>query len=349
MLSIPTLSRQIIDSWPLAESGLPVRVVNSLAPEGVLTVGELRALPNDRLLSIRSLGRISIGHIHSFFLLCENLEKGKQAFADFLSVSAFLFDTDEWDVIQARYGLRSDDVVLKSHYTTLQKIGVAGHKTRERIRQIQEIALLKLKSRLATACLQPFFMDAVTFIRSHACIITGEDVTNLRGVAWLAGCNPAGTLVLFSELPASGFQYYNHCLSTLSIAALTAIEHEAVHIVEDRAAPMPLKEIVNILTPPPGLAGERQILNVVRCLLDHNKTIAATLEGDYFSFHTGIHPYLATLLGRIKRPVHYRAVMQNFNDRVKPLSRKGAGFILDNLNSHPQVTRVDRGVYDLKA
>ena len=349
MLSIPALPKTIIDSWTVADSGLPPRVVNSVTGEGISTIGQLRSAPESRLLEIRGLGRISLDHIRAFFQICDAISQGKQKFNTIQEVLAIFCDREEWEALEGRYGLLLEIVELKPYYATLQDIGAKTGKTRERIRQIQEGALLKLKGRLATVCLQPFFKEVETFIRDHDGLVTGEDVAALKPVAWLAGSNPSGMLILMSELPAAGFCYFHHTLSVMSVAALHALEAEILRLLETQSQPTTLQAIIDALTPPAGIESRQQFRKVVAGLLDQDERVAATLDERYFAYSTGMAAYLIHLLGQLQRPVHYRSLMQAFNDQVKPRSRKGAGFILDTLNAHPQFTRVDRGIYDLKA
>ncbi|MFH0878784.1 MAG: DNA-directed RNA polymerase subunit alpha C-terminal domain-containing protein [Lentisphaerota bacterium] len=349
MFSVPAISRQIIDSWSIHESGLPTRVVNCLKEMGINSIGGLRALSDDQLLKQKSLGRISLDHIHVFYQLCANLEQGRQAFANIRDVLSIFFDTDEWNVMMARYGLQSEGMALKPSYATLQAIGTDEHKTRERVRQIQEIALQKLSSRLASACLHPFFKAMGWFIKEHDTIVSGDELTELRGAEWLSSFNPASILVLLSELPGAGFQFYSRCLSTLSIKTLSSMEQDCVRILHDQARPVLLEDLIHMLPSPPGLDSDRQVRKVVHCLLAQNEKVACTLDSRFFELPTGIQPFLIELIRDLKRPAHYRAVTEAYNNQVKPHSRKGSGFILDLLNAQPQFTRVDRGIYDLKA
>ncbi len=45
---------------------------------------------------------------------------------------------------------------------------------------------------------------------------------------------------------------------------------------------------------------------------------------------------------------HFHSLTQALNDRLKPRSRKGAGFVLDMLNTSKACGRADRGLYGLQ-
>ena len=78
-------------------------------------------------------------------------------------------------VVTARYGFELEEPKASRNCATLQEIGDAEHKTRERVRQVQETAMQKLRSRLATVCLEPFYIFFVEFIGGAG------DIRNLRG------------------------------------------------------------------------------------------------------------------------------------------------------------------------
>ena len=82
MLTIQPASRSEIDQWPVAEAGLPTRVINSVHSAGIHTVGQLRGCSDFDLLNLRSLGKVSLDRIHYFFKLCNRIEKGNQTLSD---------------------------------------------------------------------------------------------------------------------------------------------------------------------------------------------------------------------------------------------------------------------------
>ena len=130
MLNVAPVGRETIDSWPVDGSGLPVRVVNSVRPAGVATVGQLRAQTDHDLLALHSLGRISLNHVRSFFKLCAQIEQGKQSFNSIRELLPLFLDGPEMRVITARYGLDLKELNGATNCATLQEIGAVGANAR---------------------------------------------------------------------------------------------------------------------------------------------------------------------------------------------------------------------------
>jgi hypothetical protein len=348
MLHVTSVGRDTIDAWPVSGSGLPVRVVNSVLTANVATVGQLRAQSDQDLLALRSLGRISLGHIRSFFKLCGQIEQGKQSFNSIRELLPLFLDGPEMKVVTARYGLELEELAAAKTCATLQEIGDAEHKTRERVRQIQETAMLKLRSRLAAVCLEPFYIYFSGLLEARGTSVTCADVATLKNESPAGGYNICGVLKLLSDLHPERITFYSDFFSTLGEQTIRTIESHAIELLNRAAKPVLLDEILNS-TPMPSPAHEDQKNQLLSCILEHCALVAATLDGRYFTYERGTQAFLAEVLKDLERPIHYRKVTDAFNDRLKSLSRKGAGFVLEALNAAPLCTRVDRGIYDLKA
>ena len=348
MLHVTPIGRETIDAWPVDGSGLPVRVVNSVLTAGVTTVGQLRAQSDHDLLALRSLGRISLSHIRSFFKLCGQVEQGKQSFNSIRELLPLFLDGPEMKVIAARYGLEIEELNGARNCATLQEIGDVEHKTRERVRQIQETAIQKLRSRLATVCLEPFYVFFTSLLEARGASATCADATALKNEPAAGGYNLGGVLMLLSGLHPDRITFYNDFFSTLSEQTIRTMESQAVELLNRSAKPVSLDEILRSAAAP-FLADENQAKQLLTCILDHCALVAATLDRRYFTYERGTQAFLAEVLESLERPIHYRKVTDAFNDRLKSLSRKGAGFVLEALNAAPLCTRVDRGIYDLKA
>lgn len=348
MLHVAPVGRETIDAWPVDGSGLPVRVVNSVQTAGVTTVGQLRAQSDQNLLSLRSLGRISLTHIRSFFKLCAQIEQGRQSFNSIRELIPLFLDGPELKVMAARYGLDAQDLSAPRNCATLQEIGDAEHKTRERVRQIQETSMQKLRSRVARVCLEPFYVFFADLLNERGSSATCADLSALKNEPAAGGYNLCGVLLLLSDLQPERIVFYNDFFSTVSETAIRTAESQAISLLNRSAKPVPMDEVLESagLTAPEDDDRKRRLLT---CILDHCALIAATADGRYFTYERGTEAFLAEVLKTLDRPIHYRKVTDAFNDRLKPRSRKGAGFILEALNAAPLCTRVDRGIYDLKA
>jgi len=348
MLHVTPVGREIIDAWMVDGSGLPVRVLNSVLTTGATTVGQLRAQSDHDLLALRSLGRISLGHIRSFFKLCGQVEQGKQSFNSIREFLPIFLDGPEVRVVTARYGLELEELSADRNRATLQKIGDTEHKTRERVRQIQETAVQKLSSRLATVCLEPFYMFFSKLLELRGKSATRADVATLKNESAAGGYNICGVLMLLSDLHPERITFYNDFFSTLGEQTIQTMESQAIELLNRSAKPVLMDEILKA-TAMPSPSDEDQKKKLLSCILEHCTLVATTLDHRYFTYERGAQAFLAEVLKNLERPIHYRKITDAFNDRLKPLSRKGAGFILEALNAAPLCTRVDRGIYDLKA
>lgn len=350
MLQIKTVSRKTIDGWTVADSGLPIRVVNSTASADIRKISDLRKWNDARLLELRGMGRVSLDHIHNFFRITGQLEQGKLGFQNIMEILPLFLDHDELKVVTSRYGLTLETPDVFRHSATLQDIGTAEHKTRERIRQIQETALQKLRSNLARCCLDPVRRYFAAFMARTGLVASCEDVFALSQEPVTAGRNPCGLLMLLSELSPQEISCYNRFFSTLPCSVLDKIEKFCLALLEGKNLPVSQDELSASAKGVPEFRSLNSLPRIISVLLDHSPEVAATVDNRYFLYARGGQKFLLEIMNeQVKRPVHYRAVTHALNERLKPRSRKGSGFVLDLLNSNPQCTRVDRGIYDFKA
>lgn len=348
MLEVQAVSRSTIDAWSVAESGLPVRVVNSTRTAQVETIGQLRRWSDADLLRLRSLGRISVEHIHFFFRLCGQIEQGQQRFQSIQDIFDIFLDKPEQFVIGARYGLSREAMKASRNCMTLQEIGNSQQKTRERVRQIEEAAKMRLQSRLAKVCLRPFVQYGTAFIAGLGDAAAASDLAPLRSNVVMGGHNPCGIFLLLHDVDPTGITYRHNFFSSLPAAALEAIEKAALQRLGRETKLLPLQQLLQAVADqldPLHLAHPERVVGVV---LDHIDDVGSTIKNRYFLFERGMSAFLVELLRNMDRPAHYRAVTNQYNAMVKPSSRKGAGFILDALNTCPACVRVERGMYDLR-
>jgi hypothetical protein len=348
MLVAPSIQRAEIDAWPIKDSGLPARVVNSVSPSHIQIIGELRNLSDSELMQFRSLGRISLRHIHQFFDLCHNIEQGRQCFNNLDEILKLFLDDEEYKVLTARYGFTSARTLITRSTVTLQEIGNAEHKTRERIRQIQDVALNKLSNKLPTICLRPFFNFAHSVLGSNGQVITAEELLPYRSDPLLSTHNPCGVFLLLCDLPESGLFTYNDFFSSIPVSTLSMMEEAALKYLHSQSCPVSSEELVQHLPPLPDIQGEEQAKRILGVLLDHYPSVGSIIDNRFFLYDQSVRSFLVEVLNSLNRPAHYRMVTSVFNDRLRPRSRKGAGYILELLNEIPQCTRIDRGIYDLK-
>ena len=345
MYKVQPVDRATIDGWAVREAGLPTRVINSVEAAGVGRIGELRGWTDGSLLRLRSLGRISLDQIHEFFDLCDRIEGGTQLFTSVREVFRLLLDEPQLSVLTARFGLDRPDLVPSGNRVTLQDIGNQTQRTRERVRQVEENGKNRLSSRLAALCLQPFIDHARHFIRVHEDAVASDTLGELWDDPAFGGLNPCGVTTLFSDLYPDRILMHNGMFSVLSPGVIRRAEEQAGETLRASPDPLSIKTLAATLAREGGVERRESTLGAI---LDHCPEVGATRDGRYFLFTTSVVPLVREILAVLPPPAHYRAVTRAYNERVKPRSRKGAGFILDILNRDPHCTRVDRGLYRLK-
>ena len=347
MFQVAPLSREAVDRWPLSEAGLPTRVINSAKAANVNTIGELRNWDDSKLLKLRSLGRVSLEQIHSFFKLCNSIEKSDQCFSSIRDVLNIFLDAHQLNVISLRYGFHQRDLKPSRNRMTLQDIGNQNNKTRERIRQVEETGKQRLKSRLASVCLEPFYRFFQDFIQARSGAITAEELGALRGHEAVDELNPSSIALLLSDTHSELIRLHHGFFSTLPLSVINQIELKTQEILLDSNQPIGLDQLVANFSDHLTVPKQCDLRRAISVVLDHLPNVGSTITDLYFLYDTSVHSLLVEIMQNVQKPVHYRTVTNLFNDRVKPRSRKGAGYILDVLNKNSHCVRAERGIYTL--
>ena len=341
MHNVASIQRSEVDAWPIQTSGLPPRVVNATRAADLTSIGELRSWTDAQLLTLRSVGRTSLEHIHYFFRVCDQIERGEQSFPSVQEVFDIFLDRPEQDILFARYGLDRALMEASRQAVTLQEIGSQVGITRERVRQVEETGLTKLRSHLARACLQPFTDSANQQAKESDGVLTCKDLARGAHDPIYGGHNPCGVVLLLHDTGEIGLSFYNGFFSTLPTPVLEAAEKGLRNAMEKDPAPGSAHHFAE------GQASEFTSDRVLEALLGHAEYVAATLDGRFFPYHPGVQGYVVELLRNTERPAHYRLITEMYNERVEARCRKGAGFILDALNDAPGCKRTGSGLYDL--
>lgn len=347
MFTVPTVAREEIDSWPVEEAGLPTRVINSVRAAEVQTIGQLRRWANADLLDLRSLGKVSLDQINYFYTLCNHIENSMQRFSSIHEVLDIFLHVPQLRVMATRYGFHQTELKASRNWVTLQEIGNEEDKTRERIRQLEDLGKKRLRSRIASICLDPFFECFEAFIRQRSRAISVNDLFPMRNHEALLDLNPASILLLLSDLQPERILFHNGFFSTLPLSTINHIEHQTHALLRASNIPVNIDILIKQLAPIQKLEGSGELRQATSVVIDHVPTIGATIDERYFLYDSSVKPFLMEIMKPMESPVHYRTITNRFNEQVKPLSRKGAGYILDTLNNCPGCTRVNRGIYTL--
>jgi hypothetical protein len=341
------LTRQEIDNWPIAKSGLSARVVHCLEQTGVKDIGQLRSWGDQQLLNLTNFGATSLENVRWFFNWTRRLEAGNAQVPTFRGFLREFLNAQEVFVIEQRYGLT--DPLFRPHMKrrTLQEIArMRIRVTRERVRQIEESAIAAVRSQLARAVAESQEVYWANRILSGSCVVTTTELSEWSDDPILGGYQPWGVLLLLSEtLERITFRY--DYFSVLPGHVLNHVEKQILQLLNGAQEPIPFERILaDVSDDLSFLNGQRPRL--VTVLLDHHPEISGTVDRRYFLPLVGAPLVIADILRSRQEPVHFHELTRLYNERMQPHSRKGTGYILRILNLMPEAQRVTRAVYQLK-
>jgi hypothetical protein len=303
-------------------------------------VGELRAMDDTQLGSLRSIGRSSVQEIHHYAGRCAALEAGKQHFFRLQEVFDLLLNGEEMEVLRGRYGFMRRDGRIDTKYMTLQEIGNQFRLTRERIRQVEHSALSQLRSRLGQAYLAPFYKYLIAFIQHQDGVASADEVAQLKDQFWIGEDDPGAVMLLLHDVDARHYTWHRGLFSTLGADELDAIESRAIDFIRQTPGPVHVDAIVAALTTmgPAAITRLLQQSDVVIMTRDHRCLIEAS----------GADAFLAELAATSSETsLHYRDLTRRYNERVWTHSARGSGFILRILNQSSRFEKQGRGQYTL--
>lgn len=346
MLTAPAVPEVEINGWPIPESGLPARVVHSTQVAGIATIGELRGWQDSDLLNLHALGKKSLVEIHDFFGMCERLAEGRLAFAHLIELLRTFLDDDEFTVLSSRYGFDLAAPLPSGSSMTLQEIGNRTHRTRERVRQIEESAMQRLESRLCRCALAPWHdYFAGMLDTADGCMACGDLFEHTRR-SLFDYSNPCALLFLLCGLNGSRITYRNGFFSLWTAKELDRLPLEIFEWLRRHGGQGQLAEACGHLQKKrPGL--REAVRKHAQLLSEHCPDIAVAADGRIFSYDDGMNRFLADVLKRFKGPANYRVIAREANEMLRPASRRGAGFWLKALRAHPEISMRESGRYEL--
>ena len=341
------LTRQTVDGWAVAESGLSARVVHCLEDAGIGTIGQLRDWTDKQLLKLPHFGPTSLDNVHWFFGWAGRLETGHDHPADYRALLQEFVNQQEVVVIEQRYGLT--DPLFRPHMKrrTLQEIAETHIRaTRERVRQIEESALAALRSRLTHAAAASQEVHWANRMLSCDGVVTSAELSSWAGDKMLGGYQPWGVLLVLSEtVEQINFRY--DYFTVVPGPVLNQVEKEILQLLKAAKELVPSEKILAAVAGALNFVSSQRP-RFVTLLLDHHPEICATTDRSYFLPRVGAPLVIGDLLRSRPEPVHFHELTRLYNERMLPHSRVGAGYILRVLNLMPDARRVSRGLYQLK-
>lgn len=347
MLNAPAVSEDVINGWPIAESGLPARVVHSTEAAGLNTVGELRSWQDGDLLNLHALGKKSLDKIHDFFRACERLAEGRLSFAHFMELLHTFLDEEEFSVLSSRYGFDLAAPLPSGKCMTLQQIGNRMHCTRERVRQIEESAMQRIESLLCRCALAPWHDYFAGMLETADECMTCAELFDHTRRSLLDYCNPSSILLLLTRLSGSKIAYRDGFFSLWPAERLDSIAPAIVKWLNSLGGSAALGDACEYILKLAG-GNPAAVRKHVQLIAELSPEVAVAADGRIFSYSQGINQFLSSLMEKLKAPANYRVVAREANELLRPASRRGAGFWLKALRSHPGIIAHASGCYKLK-
>jgi len=333
-----------IDAWPIKESGLPPRVVNSAGSFGLQTVKDIREMKPG---TIKGIGIESQYDIDQFLRICRMIVDGKRPFNDIYTLLNSILTKTQMEIIAYLYLLHEQFPVRRAR--TLQSVGNIKKISRERIRQIQKSAVQILCSNLTRLCLDPFIDSFLNFINTNGKAVTHEELSGFPSKNLLGGINISGLFILLSDcavLPVLNKRFF---LTSVNEEDIIYIEEHINNILAGGLLLSAEDIFSQIKLSDPGRTGHDISRKVLSCCLEFNPQIIKLKDGRYGSTASRREVLQAVILETIPSmpvPVHFRTIHRAVNDMLKNGSKTGPGHVLKAIETMGEMKKKAAGYYE---
>lgn len=341
MLKVKSIDAETINGWPVSDSGLPVRAVNVLAASGITTIGELRNICRTSLKELKGMGNESVREIDRFLETCSRIRAGKRTFDNLERLFTYFLAPAQYKTLELRYNLRQDNPTGQ----TLDSIGRNIGTVRERVRQIEAKSIAILSTKLSQACLSGVYDMFEDFITNGHSAVPCETVSALGGSPLINGYSPRNLLHMLCAFNKR-IICHNGLFTTVPAEKIICLEKEAIELLATATTPQPQPAMLAALSaiqvhPIPAI--NRHVIN---CILNRCHGIYTTLDDRYFTSTACAASLLVEILHRHPAPLPFRAITHQYNQMMKPGSRKGSRCILDLLSDGTLFRKTSNGLYE---
>ncbi|MDP3986032.1 MAG: HTH domain-containing protein, partial [Candidatus Veblenbacteria bacterium] len=266
----------------------------------------------------------------------------------------------ERQIIWRRFGLGGEKP------ETLENIGKSFRVTRERVRQIEQLAVSKLKGGArAQAIVKPLQQVVVEVLEGEGGAATDERLINLLGEVG-DGANPnvlrfyLGDILAEVVAPLGGEStpYVSGWrLRTASLEALDTIVQSAQDIITARSVPLAEAELTGQLAAlklPGLLQGTLEEHNVILGLLQLSTMVRHNTFGEWGLKHwETINPRrmndkIYLVLKKYGKPLHFKEIVKIINEQGFDRKQAYAPTVHNELILDDKFVLVGRGIYALK-
>ncbi len=261
----------------------------------------------------------------------------------------------ETEVIKRRFALSGQSK------QTLEKIGKHFNVTRERIRQIESIALSKLKRTVRTTRLNEVNEIAKGILRAHGGLMLSSDLVSavlkrLPGTELVDGSILKLSFAIDSEMASEGHSLtYKPFwrLSSLPLEDISMIIDMAVKFLNKRHSCMKATELISSIQSMPAFQGRVPSNELILGCLSIDERLKEIAEGWGLTEWRFVRPRsirdkVEIVLKKIAHPMHFMEIANQIKEAAFDHKNVTVQAVHNELIRYPQFVLVGRGLYALR-
>ena len=319
---------------PLADTGLPPRILTVLRTAGCRTCGDWAASPSSPDFS--DLPEVDRAWAHRIATALRPLVRTSEApampFAHWLENLL----PDRWHAaIVHRRALDADGAALSLHEVPLARVGSALGITRERARQLLDMATAFLSAPLAQALAAPLYASARANLDTAGGGLSPAEWLQIATTSPLwAFTSPVGALLILHDAAPTRIDLHRGLFSSLSPDAADALDARLRDAIRQADGLLPLGVVPG--APPAMYERLARLMPDVLALRDGR---AGWLDRDA--------PRLLREILLSRGPLRLDALATAYNSLVHPESQRGIGLVRKWLLADPALRRLAPNLYGL--
>jgi hypothetical protein len=261
----------------------------------------------------------------------------------------------ETEVIKRRFALAGQSK------QTLEKIGKHFNVTRERIRQIESIALSKLKRTVRTTRLNDVNEMAKGILRAHGGIMLGSELVSsvlkrLPGSQLVDGSVLKLSFSIDNEIVSGGRTHtYKPFwrLSTLAMDDISTIVDMAVKFLNKRHSCMKSVELISSIQAMPAFQGRTPSSELILSCLAVDERLKEIPDGWGLTEWRFVRPRsirdkVEIILKKANHPMHFMEIANSIKEASFDHKNVTVQAVHNELIRYPQFVLVGRGLYALR-
>ena len=274
---------------------------------------------------------------------------------DLLGVLFLVLTQKETEVIKRRFALTGQGK------QTLEKIGKHFNVTRERIRQIESIALSKLKRTVRTTRLNEVNEIAKGILRTHGGLMLSSELVStvlkrLPGSEMIDGAVLRLSFSIDTEMASEGHSMtYKPFwrVSSLGLEDISTIVDMAVKFLNKRHSCMKASELISSIQAMPAFQGRVPSQELITSCLSIDERLKEIAEGWGLTEWRFVRPRsirdkVEIVLKKIAHPLHFMEIANQIREAHFDHKNVTVQAVHNELIRYPQFVLVGRGLYALR-